>query len=240
MCAHRKTRSSEPSRTRPLRLRLRSRVWALVLCALAGPLLGNGGPDLSADQLVQAVQERYDGIKDITARFEQASQVASIGRTEQSRGSVTIKRPGRMRWEYSGPEPRVIALDGTVLRMYLPEDEQLQIAPLGAGTFPPTALDFLLGEGKLETSFTAERIPEERSGELGLLLRPKQDASFERLEIWVSAEGQQLRESVVVDLFGNRTAVRFGAIRENAGVSDEIFRVEVPEGTDVIDLRTEP
>jgi outer membrane lipoprotein-sorting protein len=122
--------------------------------------------------------------------------------------------------------------------MYLPEEGQLQIAPLEPGAFPPTALEFLLGSGDLAKSFSAEPLREEGRADLGLRLKPKQDASFEHIDLWVARDGYQLRESVVVDLFGNRTSVRFSDVKENAGISAETFNVEVPEGTETIDLRT--
>ena len=68
-------------------------------------------------------------------------------------------------------------------------------------------------------------------------LRPKSDASFESLELWVDPKTFQLRESVVVDLFGNRTRVRFDGIVENEGVAASEFELEAPAGAEVLDLR---
>jgi len=214
-----------------------TRALSLGLCIVGAALLGNGEAPTAATKLVDAVQRRYEAVQDIAAKFEQEAVVASIGKTERSSGSVTIKRPGRMRWEYRSPEERIIALDGDTIRMYLPEDQQLQVASLDAGVFPPTALDFLLGEGKLDQSFEAKELEANGRSELGLRLEPRTDQSFDYLEIWVSPEEHQLRESVVVDLFGNRTSVRFSEMAENQGVEDAAFKVDVPAGTDVIDLR---
>ena len=68
-------------------------------------------------------------------------------------------------------------------------------------------------------------------------LRPRGDAAFEHIEIWLEPNSHQLRESVVVDVFGNRTSLRFTEITENAGVDDGVFEIRVPEDTEVIDLR---
>jgi outer membrane lipoprotein carrier protein len=220
------------------RIEAPSALRALLLVAAALVTLGNGAAEPSVDKLLAAIQKRYESVKDIRASFEQEAKVASIGKTEKSSGQVAIQRPGRMRWEYSAPDRRIVALDGEVIRMYLPEEGQLQIAPLEPGAFPPTALEFLLGSGDLAKSFSAEPLREEGRADLGLRLKPKQDASFEHIDLWVARDGYQLRESVVVDLFGNRTSVRFSDVKENAGISAETFNVEVPEGTETIDLRT--
>jgi outer membrane lipoprotein-sorting protein len=42
---------------------------------------------------------------------------------------------------------------------------------------------------------------------------------------------------VLVDLFGNRTVLRFSELVENAGVEDAAFEIQVPKDTEVIDLR---
>ena len=85
--------------------------------------------------------------------------------------------------------------------------------------------------------FTAVAIDADDRAELGLRLDPRQESGFEFIELWVDRETYQLRESVLVDLFKNRTSVRFDSIEENAGVDDSSFDIEVPEGTEVIDLR---
>jgi outer membrane lipoprotein carrier protein len=205
---------------------------------LALALLASGSAvgDESAE-LLASVQARYDTVSDLSAVFVQKSTVASLGREETARGRVWLKRPGRMRWEYETPELRVIAIDGETVRVWLPADKQMQIAPLSAGAFSPTALDFLLGSGDLAESFDAERLEDGPTGVVRIGLRPREDARFSELELWVAPDTHQLRGSVLVDVLGNRTEVRFEDVAENTGVTEEHFTIEVPADTEVIDLR---
>jgi outer membrane lipoprotein carrier protein len=196
----------------------------------------DGAPDPAAE-LLGRVQKRYDGIRDVRARFEQKSRVAALGREEESRGSVVIARPGRMRWEYETPEPSVLVIDGDSVRLYSPGDRKLSIAPLGGASLSPTALGFLLGEGVLAETFRAEGLPPATSGEIGLKLVPRQESGFESLEMWFDPATLVLRESVLLDLFGNRTRVRFVDVAENVGAPARHFSLEVPDGTEIIDLR---
>ncbi len=191
---------------------------------------------VDADVTLARVQQRYAAIRDIRARFVQTSLVASLGREETARGLVVVQRPGRMRWQYDDPEPSVLVVDGDVVRMYDPVEKRLQVMPVDAAALSPTALGFLLGNRSLLESFRAERVEAARE-ELGLLLVPRQEAGFESLELWVDPHSLQLRESVLRDLFANRTRVVFEAITENVGVADDAFRVEVPEDAEIIDLR---
>ena len=148
-----------------------------------------------------------------------------------------MKRPGRIRWQYSMPEERVIVLDSETLRIYSPVDKQLQVVALAEGTVSPTALSLLLGDGVLRELFWVEAIEAPGRAELGLRLRSRKESSFEFIELWVDKQSYQLRESVLVDLFKNRTRVRFEGIEENTGVEVSAFDIEVPEATEIIELR---
>jgi outer membrane lipoprotein carrier protein len=194
-------------------------------------------PGDEAGKALDAVQQRYDGVRDLRANFEQLSFSMALGKETNSKGTVAVERPGKMRWEYAAPDGRVIVLDKTSIRIWNPDEKQLQIAPLAAGNVSPTALGFLLGESVLRDAFTAELIEAPERTERGLRLRPKNDGGFELLELWVDPKTHELRESVVLDLFGNRTRLRLTDLRENAGVQASEFVFEAPAGAEVVDLR---
>ena len=187
--------------------------------------------------MLDAVQKRYEGVRDLHGSFEQASFSIALGTESISRGAVTVERPGKMRWEYAAPNGRVIVLDKTTIKIWNPDEKQLQIAPLSAGNVSPTALGFLLGQAVLRDTFDAELIPAPERAERGLRLRPKADGGFELLELWVDPKTYELRESVVLDLFGNRTRLRLSELRENSGVAAGAFEFEAPAGAEVVDLR---
>ena len=198
-----------------------------------------GGEAADPAEALAAVEARYASITDLRAAFTQTSFTPSIGETSTATGSVVVQRPGRMRWQYAPPDARVVLLADSAVRVYSPEDKQLQIVPMTKETVSPTALSFLLGEGSLSKDFRAEFVTGEAPrDELGLKLAPATgDPSFESLVLWVGREDHRLVESVVVDLFGNRTALRLSDVVENAGTRPADFQLEVPDGTEVIDLR---
>lgn len=214
---------------------------ALVLLAALG--LVAGGAPTPEDKALVAVQERYDQVQDLRARFVQTSTSGALGDSSTVRGTVLVQRPGRIRWTYDRPDGREIILDGETIRIYSPDDNQLQIAPLAEGGVSPTALSFLMGAGKLSDEFSG-RIAKPESGKaapgLGLELVPRADSGFESLVLWLDPKTYELRESVLVDLFGNRTRIELSEAVYNAGVAKDAFRFEPPKGTQEIDLRTRP
>jgi outer membrane lipoprotein carrier protein len=203
---------------------------------VAFALVSANSPDDAAKTL-DAVQKRYDSVHDLRASFEQTSFSAALGKETEARGSVVVKRPGKMRWEYAKPDGRIIVLDGASIRIWNPEENQLQIAAISASNVSPTALGFLMGQGVLRDSFDAKTVSEPKRSDVGLLLHPKGDAGFESLTLWLDPKSLQLRESVVVDLFGNRTRVSFQSTVENGGVEPSVFEFAAPAGAEVIDLR---
>jgi outer membrane lipoprotein carrier protein len=215
--------------------RPRSRARALA-GLLAFALLGAEGGDGAAAAL-DAVQKHYDEVRDIRAKFVQKSFSAALGTETESHGSVVVERPGRMRWEYAPPDGRVIVLDKDAIRIWNPDENQLQIAPLSPDNVSPTALGFLMQKAVLRETFDATAIAAPARPERGLRLEPKSEGGFEYLELWVDPKTHQLRESVVVDLFGNKTRVLLSGAVENAGVPPGAFEIAAPQGAEVLDLR---
>jgi outer membrane lipoprotein carrier protein len=206
--------------------------------ALAALALGLAAADEGdASKTLDAVQKRYDAVQDLRADFKQTSFSAALGKETDSSGVVTVKRPGKMRWEYSKPDGRVIVLDGSTIRIWNPEEKQLQIAPLSPENVSPTALGFLMGQGVLKDTFDAKPVSEPGRAEHGVALKPKSEGGFESLTLWLDPKTLALRESVVVDLFGNKTRVRLENAVENKGVDASLFELKAPPGAETVDLR---
>jgi len=218
-----------------------SRARLLPLLALALVAAGERPPEEVA---LAALQKYYDGCRDLHARFEQTSTLIAMGEPTLSKGSVVVQRPGKIRWTYDAPDNRVIVLDTKEIRLYsppTPEDRgQIQIAPLAEGGVSPTALSFLMGDGRLEEEFSAQLVPQEAGAGppvLVLDLIPRGDPSFKSLRVWLDPKSHELRESLLVDLFGNTTRLALSAAKCNAGVPADAFRIDYPKDTEEIDLR---
>jgi outer membrane lipoprotein carrier protein len=218
------------------------------LCWVIVVLLGGGGaradgPDSvdCAREVAARVQARYDGVQDLEARFTQTSRSVAFGRAGQelqASGVAVFAKPGRMRWMYEKPEPSVVVSDGQTLWIYDPKAREVQEFPVGQGFLSGSAVQFLLGEGLILRDFDvrAQQCPSET---VRLLLTPKEDATYELLELSVTAESGDVKGTAVVDLFGNRTEVSFEALRVDRHPDPSVFRFEVEPGVKVL-RATEP
>jgi outer membrane lipoprotein carrier protein len=189
-------------------------------------------------RIAERVQERYDGVRDLRAHFTQESRNAAFGgasREEVTSGSVWFAKPGRMRWEYESPEPSLVVSDGQTLWIYDPVAREAQRLPVDRGFLSAAAIQFLLGSGRLADTFAIRGL-ECGAERTRLELLPREEATYERIELEVETATGWIRETLVVDLFGNETRVRFTDLVANEGIDADRFRFVAPEGVRVLTL----
>jgi outer membrane lipoprotein-sorting protein len=229
---------------------------ALLALALAPAASGAGGDEpvlrapgaepvgACAEAVAARVQAHYEGVRDLSAHFAQATRSVMFGGAtpqaeQRARGEVVFAKPGRMRWTYTEPEPSLVVSDGRTLWIHDPEAGEVQELPVGSGFLSGAAFQFLLGEGQLLETF---RVRARGCGEprVELELTPREPATYERLELRVDPQSGDVHETTVIDLFGNRTDVVFQDVRRNQDPPDATFRFEVPPGTRVLRLPEAP
>src|SRR5712691_4852409 len=121
-------------------------------------LIGARAAGQTAAELAAALQRKYDGIKDFSADFTHAYEGGVLHKQITERGHLLVKKPGKMRWDYSAPEPKQFVSDGTKLYSYIPQDKQVIVAPVPAGDQAPTPTLFLAGKGNLTRDFTSSLV----------------------------------------------------------------------------------
>ncbi len=202
-------------------------------------------PDLRT--VLEHVQKRYDQAKDLRARFSQNYIRAVVGRASLSTGTLTFKKPGRMRWDYDKPEARMFLSTGQVLWLYEPEEKQAFKQDLKSSQLP-AALAFLMGKGKITDEFEVAFAQEKqdgkdakdklpgRPGDLRLALTPKQPQSaYKSITFVVDPKEFLVRESVLVDAQGNTNHFTFENIEVNPKLADSLFKWTPPAGVRVVD-----
>ena len=84
--------------------------------------------------LARAIQQKYDTVRDFSASFEHRYRGGVLRKEAVERGTMQVKKPSRMRWTYESPERKVFVADGTRIYSYIPEDRQVIVAPVPAGS----------------------------------------------------------------------------------------------------------
>lgn len=194
-------------------------------------------PNRSPQDLQRALQERYELVLDFSADFTHTYEGGVLRTRLVERGTMLVKRPGRMRWDYREPERKLFVSDGERLYSYLPEDQQVIIGRLPDGAATTPAL-FLAGTGNFVDDFTAafDTVQDPPPDSYVLRLTPtRTEREFEYLTLVLDARSLAIVRLIAHDLQGGVSTFVFSNLRENQGLSDTPFTFEIPSGTDVID-----
>jgi outer membrane lipoprotein carrier protein len=200
--------------------------------------------DQSAAEVAQAVQKRYDGIKDFSADFIHVYQGGVLRKQLSERGHVLIKKPGKMRWEYTAPDQKLFVSDGVKVYSYVPQDKQVVISSVPKDDRASTPTLFLAGKGDLTRDFTPSLEPLPAGlppGTRALKLVPKNTREdYDWLILAVDPATYQIRGLVTVDAQGGRSSFSFENLKENTGLSDKEFAFKIPRGVDVVSSADRP
>ncbi len=182
-------------------------------------------PSRTARDLARTVQAFYERTQDFEAGFVQTYRYAAAARSQVSRGTLKVKKPGRMRWDYQAPERKTVAVTGSRLVQWEPEANQVYVDERFDATAMSAAVTFLLGRGSLEGEFHVSS-----SGPGQLVLKPrKPDPRVESVTLTVGPEGQ-VNATRVEDAQGNVNLIELRDIRRNVRLRNADFEVRIPEG----------
>lgn len=186
----------------------------------------------SAEELVKRLETRNREVRDLTARFTQTYRSGALGRTLVERGTLAIKRPGRMLWEYEAPEKKTFVSDGMHFYFYVPADRQVIVREQAGERGVAVAL--LSGQSDLLGQFSATSEADGGDGLERVRLTPRSpDPEVRSVVLELDAQ-LRTRAISIEDVQGNTSRFRFEALRENLGLPDRMFRFEFPEGVEVI------
>jgi outer membrane lipoprotein carrier protein len=195
---------------------------ALLAAALA--LSAAAPPPADAAALARSVQSFYERTKDLEATFVQTYTYAAFGRSQTSRGTLRVKKPGKLRWDYDEPSRKTIVVNGSRLVQFEPEPNQAYVDDHFDASAMSAAVTFLLGKGSLEKEFELAA-----GGDGKLVLTPrKPDSRVEQVVLTVG-EGGEVKVTRVVDGSGNVNEITFQKLRRNVGLGDGVFVLDLPK-----------
>ncbi len=208
---------------------------ALLLAACVGGAVGAAAQAPSAAEIASQVQQKYDSVRDFSADFTHEAESGVLRKKLVERGSVMVKKPGKMRWAYKAPEEKLFVSDGSRMYMHTPADNQVIVSPVPADDQATTAVLFLTGKGKLTRDFTVSLTEGAPAGTYVLKLQPKlQERDYDWLQLVVDRSTFQIRSLTAADKQGTRSTFTFSNFKENVGLPDKTFQFNIPRGADVI------
>lgn len=190
----------------------------------------------TAQDLAQALQTKYAAVRDFSADFVHSYQGGVLRKTATEKGSLLVKKPGKMRWTYKTPEEKLFVSNGVKMYSYVPLDNQVIVTDVPQEDEATSSILFLAGKGNLTRDFSAsygEELEAPAGSSVLKLVPHKPDREYQSITIVLDARLRILM-LVTLDAQGGRSAFAFSNFKENLGLSDKEFNFTIPRGADVI------
>jgi outer membrane lipoprotein carrier protein len=192
---------------------------------------------LDVHTIAQAVDNHYNHLQTLQAEFTETYRGAGIERTES--GSLWLKKPGKMRWEYRSPKEKLFLSDGKDAWFYLPGDRQVRRSSVKKLDDLRSPLGFLLGKTRLEKELdglsVAPDVAPLTPGNTVLRGVPKAMADRVNEVVLEITPDYRIARIQFEEADESVTEYRFGEQRENAGIADQRFRFSPPPGVEMVD-----
>ncbi|GAA4215798.1 outer membrane lipoprotein carrier protein LolA [Sphingomonas endophytica] len=182
------------------------------LVAVASPVAAQTGTDLAA------VQRAIAGIDSMTAAFSQTDRNGQV-----LTGTLTLKKPGKIRFQYQKGVPLLIVGDGKALTFIDYSVKQVQRWPIGS-----SPLGVLLDPGR-DISRYAKIVPSSNPAVLSVEAYDPKHPEYGRITLVFARSaaapgGLMLQGWAALDTQGNRTTIRLSDQKFNVPVADSAFR----------------
>jgi outer membrane lipoprotein carrier protein len=217
-------------------MRIRLNFVTAVVCMTAA-LLATASPATDVKTLAAAVDEHYNHLHSLQAQFTELYRGSGIERTES--GTLWLKKPGKMRWEYRSPREKLFVSDGKDAWFYVPADHQARKTAARKLDDIRSPLAFLLGKTKLEKELDALSLAPDipPSAPENVVLRgvPRALADSVNEILLEIAPDKRIVRIVIDEVDGSVTEYRLNDQQEDAAIANSRFQFRPPAGTETID-----
>jgi len=209
---------------------LTSSVIALLLSMAAAQ-----GADVKA--IATAVDAHYNHLRTLEAEFTELYRGSGMERTES--GTLWLKKPGKMRWEYRSPKEKLFVSDGKTAWFYVPEDRQARKSSAKKLEDLRSPLAFLLGKTKLERELRglslAPDVEPLESGDVVLRGVPKGlEDQISEIVLEVTPD-KRIARLIMQEVDGASTEYRFSDQKEDVSIQDARFGFKPPAETEIVE-----
>jgi outer membrane lipoprotein carrier protein len=208
--------------------------WACFAICLAALSFRAEAED--AKTLAAAVDAHYNRLRSLETEFTEVYRGSGIERTES--GTLWLKKPGKMRWEYRSPREKLFVSDGRDAWFYVPEDRLARKTAAKKLEDIRSPLAFLLGKSKLEKELRGLSLAPDVAASAGnvVLRGVPHGLGDEVSEILVEiTPDHRIARVVIQGVDGAATEYRFGEMKENVAVGDGRFEFKPPAGTETVE-----
>lgn len=194
--------------------------------------------DASLDPLLHRVENRYNHAQSLKLDFSETYRIPRRP-TQVERGTLFLRKPGKMRWEYAAPAGQMYISDGKNVLLYTPGNNRLEKSRLKDSEDMRAPLAFLLGKLNFFKEFRSFTSRPEGDG-VWVSATPNSDQlAYSQVDFLVAPDARIERVRVVGQ---DRSILEFTFTNEqlNAPVTPAMFAFNPPPGTEIVEDNDRP
>ena len=186
----------------------------------------------TAATLAKTVDAHYNHLTSLQAHYTERYQGLGLDRSET--GTLTLRKPGRMRWVYDSPAGKLFLLDGNSAITYTPGDAQATRIPEKQLDDLRSPLRFLLGHTELAKELDNLTLTIVDAHTYTLSGTPKgMQQRLHSLALTVDPTGL-IHAMRIEDTDGATTTFTFTAMHENIPTTPADFTFVPPPGVAIV------
>lgn len=189
--------------------------------------------DSSLNDLLSHIESRYNHARTLQVVFqEQYTRPGEIRRTDS--GTLLLRKPLRMRWDYSQPKGKLFLSDGKNLYLYTPDTNEVEMTKLKETEDMRAPLAFLLGNLKFSKDF--RNIQAKPDGPLmRITAEPKtENLPYSAVEFVVTVDGI-IREVKVTAYDKSVIDFNFKDEKLDPPLDARLFQFHMPPGAKLVE-----
>ncbi|WOI53393.1 outer membrane lipoprotein carrier protein LolA [Parvularcula sp. LCG005] len=176
--------------------------------------------DLTDEQVFEKAADALENIKSMRATFVQFSPSGA-----EMTGTVSLSRPGRLRFDYDEPVPQLIVATGGIVYVHDSELETTDTYPVGE-----TPLQFLLSKRISRDEARVTNIFRSEDG-VAVMLQSRDEELQGELGLVFGAPDMTLKEWAVFEPTGDVTRVALKDVEMDVRLPGRLFRAPDAGGT---------
>lgn len=188
--------------------------------------------EVNVEGLLKGVEQHYNRAKTLQVQFNESYVVQGRPRKVET-GQLTLRKPGRMRWDYTAPEGKLFVSDGKDVYLYTPEAHRVEKTKLKVSEDMRAPLAFLLGKLDFYKEFKDFQVKQDGANSVVTALAKTDRLPYDKIEMLITPQ-YEIRRLVVNGQDKSILTFQLDQEKVNPPVNDALFQFQMPAGATLV------
>jgi outer membrane lipoprotein carrier protein len=202
--------------------------------AWSGFRLNASPPEIDVSKVLKGVEDHYNHTQSLRVAFTET--LTQRGRKHTDTGELFLRKPGRMRWQYTSPAGKLFISDGKFTYLFLPAENRALRTPFRETEDVRAPLAFLLGKLNFQNDFREFRSQPDHEN-VFITAIPKSDKlPYSEVTFLISPDSV-IHWLSVKEQDNSTLDYGFQSEKTNPPIADSLFHFVPPPGVEYVDAK---